>query len=210
MASPAGQEMSMRKVLALVAAGLLFLAPTVLGQAEEVPENASDASFLLEIGLPPAPAELQELDSEFLVSTWSPEILASAAGCIPASKCCKICNKGRLAGTAASAGATTATRGAVARAIRRKSAGEGSSAPEHSPGTCLGGQSAAGAATRVDASLQSPARGNGGPLNTRMARVWAHRAQPGRSRPEHSLAPVCLLGTCSAAPSAGCLSPGDL
>lgn len=78
----------MRKVLALVAAGLLLLAPTVLGQDEGVPENASDASLLLEIGLKPAAADLQELDSPFLASST----------CIPASKCCKVCNKGKACG----------------------------------------------------------------------------------------------------------------
>ena len=88
----------MRKVLALVAAGLLLLAPTVLGQEEGVPENASDAGFLLEIGLQPAAADRQELGSQFLASAWSPEILASATSCIPASKCCKICNKGKACG----------------------------------------------------------------------------------------------------------------
>lgn len=88
----------MRKVLVLVAAGLLLLAPTVLSQEEAAPESASDASFLQAIGLQPAAADLQEFDSEFLVSTWSPEILASAAGCIPASKCCRICDKGKACG----------------------------------------------------------------------------------------------------------------
>lgn len=89
----------MRKVLALVATGLLLLAPTVFGQDQGVPENASDAGFLLEIGLQPAAADLQELDSQFLASsTWNPEILASAAGCIPASKCCRICGKGKACG----------------------------------------------------------------------------------------------------------------
>lgn len=88
----------MRKVLALVATGLLLLAPTVLGQDEGMPENASDVSFLLEIGLQPAAADLQELDSFLASSTWTPEILASAAACIPASKCCKVCSKGKACG----------------------------------------------------------------------------------------------------------------
>jgi hypothetical protein len=88
----------MRKVLAIVAAGLLLLAPAVLGQEEVAPENASDASFLLEIGLQPAAADLQEPDAQFLASTRRPEILASAAGCIPASKCGRICDKGQACG----------------------------------------------------------------------------------------------------------------
>lgn len=88
----------MLKVLALVAAGLLLLAPTVVGQQEAVPENASDAGSLQEIGFQLAAADLQELDSDFPASLWSPEILASAAGCIPASKCCRICDKGKACG----------------------------------------------------------------------------------------------------------------
>lgn len=77
----------MRKVLAIVAAGLLFLAPAVPAQEEAPPENASDAGFLQ-----------IELDPELPAFPWSPDLLASAAACIPASKCCKICDKGKACG----------------------------------------------------------------------------------------------------------------
>ena len=73
------------EMFAVFAAGLLCLAPA--GAAEELQINSLDASS-------PQVCQVAAAD----LSTWSEEILASAGSCIPASKCCKICDKGQACG----------------------------------------------------------------------------------------------------------------
>jgi hypothetical protein len=75
----------MMRAFAIFAVGMLCLAS--IGGAEELPVNSLDASSWQVCQV--AAADL---------STWSAETLASAAGCIPASKCCKICDKGQACG----------------------------------------------------------------------------------------------------------------
>jgi len=78
----------MIRAIAIVAVGLLCLAP--VGGAEELSENNLGASSFQENSVCPI--------EDALFSNWSEEVLAPAAGCIPASKCCKICDKGKACG----------------------------------------------------------------------------------------------------------------